>query len=230
MLNRLLESNARKERNQAITAASVAVHGVLIVVAAYATAAGAPPVPDIEEPPRIHFARSPHRPATIRTPRLTQVARTTTALPSIAVPIEVPSILPDISAPLGPIAREDFAQPTGTAAATGDSSAASGPAGGGSVYDATEVEFPVKVLRAGRPEYPAGMRAAGIEGQVAAQFVVDETGSPLAESIRILSSTNALFGASVKRTIPEMKFSPARIGSHAVPQLVQQMFVFRLDR
>ena len=74
------------------------------------------------------------------------------------------------------------------------------------------------------------MRTAGIEGEVIAQFIVDRNGYVSTESIRILSATNELFAESVKRAIPKMKFVAARLRGETVPQTVQQLFSFRLDR
>jgi TonB family protein len=81
-----------------------------------------------------------------------------------------------------------------------------------------------------RPDYPAPLRSAGIEGQVVVQFVVNEAGRVDRESVRIVSASNDLFAGSVAGALGWMRFTPARIGTRAVAQLVQQLFVFRLDR
>ena len=81
-----------------------------------------------------------------------------------------------------------------------------------------------------RPDYPAQLRSAGVEGEVIVQFVVNESGKVDRESIRIVSASNDLFAGSVTGALARMRFTPARIGTHAVAQLVQQTFVFRLDR
>jgi protein TonB len=80
------------------------------------------------------------------------------------------------------------------------------------------------------PEYPARLRAAGVEGEVVAQFVVDARGNAIPNSIRIVSATNDLFSESVRATIPRMKFSPGRLRGKPVQQTVRQLFVFRLSR
>jgi protein TonB len=97
-------------------------------------------------------------------------------------------------------------------------------------YDAAEVESEVTVVSGFRPEYPASLRTAGIEGRVVAQFIVTSDGRTDAASIRILSATNDQFGESVRLALLKSKFRAARIGSRNVPQLVQQLFVFKLDR
>ena len=98
-------------------------------------------------------------------------------------------------------------------------------------FDAREVDTQVSALsNQPTPVYPPALRAAGIEGRVIAQFIVDSAGDAVRESIRIVSSTNDLFSESVARAIRQMHFAPARIGTKAVSQVVQQLFVFRLDR
>ena len=231
MLKTLLESNARKERNQAITAASATVHGVLIIIAAFATAAGAPPPEEPEEPSTIFWTR-PLKPTDgfrdflpVRLP-----TAVSSLLPNVAVSIDVPSVIPDVNTTLGAITSADFAQPVGVGSTSNDTSTAAGQPNGRRAYTSNEVEVPVGALRGVQPEYPAALRAAGVDGEVIALFVVDESGRCVVESIRIVSATNDLFAASVRRAIPRMRFTAARIGSHAVPQLVQQLYVFRLDR
>ena len=233
MLRRLLESDVRRDRNQAITVASAMVHGMLVIIAAFATAAGAPVVLEEEESTHILWTK-PKPPSVIseyRTVKLPKATGTVPgSLPQVALSIDVPSVIPDVSATLGTITRDDFSQPNGIGSGSGDTSGIAGPPGGSRAYTSNEVEVPVSLQRGAQPEYPTALRAAGIQGEVIALFVVDESGRGIAESIRIVSATNDLFAASVRRAIPRMRFTAARIGSHAVPQLVQQLFVFRLDR
>lgn len=230
MLKTLLESRATKERNQAITAASVTVHGVLIAIAAFATAAGAPALTEQEKPTRIIWAAPRTSPATIRTVRLTHSPAQTSTLPNVAISIDVPSSIPAVNIPLGTVTKADFGQSDGSVSNSTDTSGVSGPSDGRRAYTSNEVEVPVSALRGGQPDYPAALRSAGVQGEVIALFIVDESGRGVLESVKILSATNDLFAASVRRAIPKMRFSAARIGSHPVPQLVQQLFVFRLDR
>ena len=230
MLKTLLESSAKKDRNDAITAASVTVHVVLIVVAAFATAAGASSESEPEDPIRIIWTQPPRPHRNIHPVRLPTAASTTASLANVAVSIDVPAAMPAVDIPLGAITADDFAPLSGPSSDTGNASGISGPSDGGRAYMANEVEVPVAALGGARPEYPAALRSSGMEGQVVAQFIVDETGRVLIESVSIVSATNGLFGESVRRTIPKMRFTAARIGSRSVPQLVQQLFIFRLDR
>lgn len=114
-----------------------------------------------------------------------------------------------------------------------DLGAATNVAGSGApgAYNPFEVDVEtVAIMGTVRPEYPSALRATGIEGRVVAEFVVDERGRVDRQSFRVVSSTHNLFADAVRRALPRMRFKPARIGDRPVAQLVQQLFVFKLDR
>jgi protein TonB len=76
------------------------------------------------------------------------------------------------------------------------------------------------------PEYPPMLKAANIEGQVVAQFIVDTTGHVEIGTFKILKSTHALFTSAVKSALPTMTFTPAEVGDKKVRELVQMPFSF----
>jgi len=80
------------------------------------------------------------------------------------------------------------------------------------------------------PRYPEILRSSGVEGQVIAEFVVDESGRAEQESIRFMRSDNPLFENAVKQALHRMRFVPAEIGGRKVRQLVLMPFVFTLAR
>jgi len=79
-----------------------------------------------------------------------------------------------------------------------------------------------------RPRFPDILKQAGVEGQVLAQYVVDENGMPMPGSLKILKSTHALFTKAVQDAFPNMRFTAAEVGGRKVKQLVQQPFVFAI--
>ena len=97
-------------------------------------------------------------------------------------------------------------------------------------YDEREVDTPASSFSARVPTYPPSLRAAGIEGRVVAQFIVDASGRAALESFRILSSSNDLFSEAVRKSVLDTRFTAARLRGKPVSQMVQQLFVFRLDR
>ena len=63
-----------------------------------------------------------------------------------------------------------------------------------------------------------------------AQFEVDTTGRVNIASFKILRKSHDLFEAAVRSALPNMRFLPAEIGGRKVRQLVQQPFVFALQK
>jgi len=77
-----------------------------------------------------------------------------------------------------------------------------------------------------QPRYPESLRTAGVEGEVVIMVVIDQEGKAEPSTVKVLQSTNELFTTSVKNAIPNMKFTPATVGGHAVKQLLRLPFVF----
>jgi TonB family protein len=80
------------------------------------------------------------------------------------------------------------------------------------------------------PRYPTELRAAGVEGEVLAQFVVDQDGNPDMSTFKVLKTDHDLFTAAVSNALPNMHFSAAQVGGKAVKQLVQMPFQFSLSK
>lgn len=97
-------------------------------------------------------------------------------------------------------------------------------------YMEFQVEKAVEKIGGDSPEYPSSLRDAGVEGEVMAQFVVNESGRYESGTLKILSSSNSQFTAAVKDALPRMKFSAAQIGGKKVQQLVQMPFKFNIKR
>jgi protein TonB len=74
------------------------------------------------------------------------------------------------------------------------------------------------------------LRNAGVEGQVIAEFVVDEQGRAEERSVRFVRGGNPLFEDAVRVALRRMRFISAEIGGRKVKQLVQMPFVFTIAR
>jgi hypothetical protein len=95
-------------------------------------------------------------------------------------------------------------------------------------YFEFQVEKPADLLPSSKmPVYPPSLKSSNIEGQVLAQFVVDENGLVDMDTFKVLKATNALFIESLRNALPGFTYSPAMIGGRRVKQLVQQAFQFR---
>jgi protein TonB len=157
----------------------------------------------------------------------------------LEAPVSVPTKIPDIDLSAKITNEADF---TGRGVAGGSSTGVEGSSGtkegaaAGSAIDTDrnyaefEVERAVSPISGTTVAYPEGMRASGAEGQVLAEFVVNENGRVEVSSFKVLESTNSQFTAAVKAALPKMRFRPAQIGKTNVSQVVQQAFVFRLSK
>lgn len=98
-----------------------------------------------------------------------------------------------------------------------------------SVYSIVEVDSAATRYEwSAAPAYPPGMLEQRQGGYVKAQWVVDESGYADTATLAILEATHPDFSRAVRDALPFMRFSPAKIGSRAVRQLVQQEFTFRV--
>ena len=80
------------------------------------------------------------------------------------------------------------------------------------------------------PRYPEILKSAGVEGEVLASFEVDTTGRAVSSSFKVLKTSHELFASAVRNALPNMRFLPAEIGGKKVRQLVQQPFVFAIQK
>ncbi len=99
----------------------------------------------------------------------------------------------------------------------------------------TLMEFQVERLAQQIPgtgliRYPDELRAANVEGEVIAQFVVTEDGRYLDGSFKVVKSNNPLFDDAVRKALPNMRFTPALVGGKAVRQMLEQPFMFALSK
>jgi TonB family protein len=88
--------------------------------------------------------------------------------------------------------------------------------------------LPVPGLRG--PRYPVDLRNRGVMGEVAMEYVVDETGAVSRGTLRVVRFSHPDFVRAVVTHLDSVRFRPATIAGCAVKQLVQQPFKFELTR
>jgi TonB-like protein len=99
------------------------------------------------------------------------------------------------------------------------------------VYSAIQVDETVQRYEGSAvPVYPPELSAQGKEGKVDATYVVDTTGRVDPTTFRVLQSDDSLFTESVRTSLGEALFRPAKRSGQHVRQLVQQRFSFKLGR
>ncbi|WP_411280057.1 TonB family protein [Gemmatimonas sp.] len=234
MFQTLIESRATRARSVGGSLISVVGHagivGALVVATAQATVAHATE----QRETAVDFTAAPPSPApsTPSVPEVFTAAPIAQGFAVLRAPIDIPTSLPAVDLSLAPTNLDDF---TGIGKPGGRSHGVDGathvaPALNG-VFLVTQVEKPVVVLPgAAGPVYPEMLRAAGIEGQVMAQFVVDSAGRVELSSFTVLDSQHPLFTAAVRTALARMRFLPAEAGGARVAQLVQQSFQFSVRR
>ena len=259
MMNTLLESRPQKKRSTGGTIFSIALHTGIVLFAVFATArAGVvkddepkttkvnfvkPPAP---EPPK-PVEKKPEPPPPVKKPVVHKVAvvpptpkvvaAPPKAAPVLTPPIAVPTAIPQIDLSAKVTNEADFngkgvkgGSENGVEGSKGSTEGAASGIDPNNAYSDFQVERQVQAISGTAIPYPEGMRSSGVEGKVQAEFVVDENGRVQTSTFKVLDSTNELFTAAVRNALSRMRFKPAQIGSTKVSQVVQQAFVFKLNR
>ena len=233
MFNLLIESKPQKQKMAGGTIFSLVFHSALIGAAVVVTAKAGiaddktkqekiqfvemkkepPPKPKEPPPPKEVVMKAPP-------PKGFQVLR---------APVEIPIKIPDIDLSKKVTDEADF---SGKGVKGGIAKGVEGSTHPtDQPYFEFQVEKPVQQIPGtGTPRYPDALRSSGVEGEVQAQFVVNEDGKAEPSTFKVLKATNELFSAAVRTALPQMRFYAAEVGGHKVKQLVQQSFQFKLDR
>ncbi len=101
-----------------------------------------------------------------------------------------------------------------------------------SVFNADQVDrrAMLDTTRLLQLSFPPPLFAAGIQGLVIAEFVVDTVGRVESGTVGIVSSTAPLFTEAVRVALESASYLPAIKNGHAVRQFVQQPFEFSVNR
>lgn len=98
-----------------------------------------------------------------------------------------------------------------------------------SVFSVLEVDSAVaRLASSAAPAYPLKLLDEHVQGYVNAKYVVDTTGFADTSTFEVLQASNKEFVDAVRQALPYMRFSPAKIGTAKVRQLVQQQFTFKI--
>ena len=238
MMNVLLESRAARPRRVTSAMTSALLHGALLAAVVALThpraseaRAGDAPLP---HPPV--YVPLPERQAQERRDATTRAAEPSLSMqsvpPTITVPVDVPDHLPPVD--VGPVLPPDEIRIGGAGERTGLSvgSGLSGlPVGTGEVVDASVADRAPRLLgRPAEPRYPSMLRAAGVEGRVVVQFVVDTLGRVEMETTQVMESPHPLFADAVRAVLERYHFVPGEAAGHRVRTRVQIPFEFTLTR
>lgn len=202
-----------------------------------------PPPPEVKKtdpppPPKVKKVVTEHNPAPLP-PVPEQEIAPPKGFKVLEAPVNVPIELPKIDLSAKVTNEADF---SGKGVKGGSASGKEGSEGdkeGGKAgsainpdkpYTADQVEKQVEPISGTQVEYPESLRSSGIEGEVQAQFVVNENGRVETGTFKLLNDANPVFVSAVRRALSGMRFRPAQIGGTKVSQLVQQSFIFKLNK
>jgi protein TonB len=238
MFNQLIESKPKRQKMAGGTLFSIIFHGTLLVAAIVVTA-NAGIADDKSKTEKIQFVemkKEPPKPKPKEEPPpppkdVVMKAPPPKGFQVLRAPVDIPIKIPDIDLSKKVTDEADF---SGKGVKGG---IAKGVEGGTAIVDPNQtyyefqVEKPVQQIPGtGAPRYPDALRSSGVEGEVQAQFVVDENGKAEVGTFKVLKATNDLFASAVRSALPNMRFYAAEVGGKHVKQLVQQSFQFKLDR
>jgi periplasmic protein TonB len=237
VFNNLIESKKSTQKSLGATVISAIFHGLVIVGSVFATASAVqeeegPIVQKVDfveikkdEPPPPKDEPPPPPPDMVAAPPPPKGFQVLTA------PVNIPDVIPEIDLSKKLTNEDDF---SGRGVAGGVAAGVVGgtaPVNTDQTYFDFQVEKPVATIPGtGAPRYPDILRSAGVEGEVLAQFVVDTTGRVEVATFKVLRKSHDLFEAAVRSALPNMRFLPAEVGGRKVKQLVQQPFVFALQK
>lgn len=235
MFSTLIASGATRSTEEKGAVPSVLLHVGVIAAMIFATQA-TDPLSDAPRENRIVplFApRTPSpQPAAPARPR--PAPTTPTAAPQVpaipteapSVPVEVPTGIPT-TAPAAAASGEGTVDPN--ALPSTDAGTPVGSPIGSGAFDADGVDVPVR-LRAGSPlpRYPEILRQSRVSGMVRVRFVVGTDGRAELGTVEILEQSHAAFAEAVRTVLPRLRFTPARVGTRSVRQVVEIPFGFEL--
>ncbi len=229
MFNNLLESKAKKQKSPGGMFVSAVLHVLIIFLAVKATLNAGQKKEKREEKVDFVEVKKDEPPPPKEKPPEVVVAPPPKGFQTLTAPVNIPDVLPDIDLSKKATNEADF---TGKGAQGGrDKGVVGAPPSDNQVYFEYQVEKPVmSVPGSPSPRYPDILKSAGVEGEVVVSFEVDTTGRANVASLKILKSTHDLFAAAVRTALPSMRFLPAEAGGKKVRQLVQQPFVFNIQK
>ena len=222
----LLESEKQGSRTAAGSAASVALHVVILAFAIAATAHSGIeskrtdaiyiPLPHWH-PDTKKLSQPTSDPAQTVTPRVPAIAVAVPAVISVVIPP------PGISTALPTTIGVTSAPVSGFRAGADTTAAVSR---GDAPYASEEVDVAASAMPNQRgPVYPEALRMMGVEGRVIARFIIGKNGRVESDPA-IVASTDDQFSAAVKRYLASARYRAATKNGEPVRQLAEQEFDF----
>lgn len=227
MFEVLVESGARRPLEVGPRVAALSLHCVVVL----AVGLGAKSVPRVAPTP-VSVPIEIFGPAVPEPTRGTPSSRSGPGIDLAPAAPEVPIVVP-AGIPADAITFMPGDTPLSAKGLAARDLRRQGPTGGweasSTVRLAGEVDEQVQVMAPRRPVYPAALAAAGVEGHVRLEFVVDTVGHCEPGSVRVVSSTHAAFEGAAVEAVLGTVYRPAQARGRPVRQRVHQSLVFRVN-
>jgi periplasmic protein TonB len=238
MFDNLIESKAQRQKRFGGTAFSFVFHALLIAAAVQGTLKAGNKLEKMKQE-KVEFVQvkkeeppPPKEQPKVEVPDVVVAPQPPKGFQILSAPIKIPDVIPEIDLNKAATREEDF---TGKGAVGGTAKGVTGGVAAPLNSDQPLFDFQVEKPASANPSnnpptYPNQLRAANIEGQVVAKFVVDTTGRADMKTFEVIKSDHDAFTAAVRNALPNMRFFPAEVGGRKVKQLVQMPFQFSLVR
>jgi protein TonB len=243
MFDVLVFSGAPLELKPRWISTSVVMHALAALGAVMVTRAALerPPAASSDVPVMLFVPKAPPPPPAEVEPEPPASAMIVTEPPprgfqTVAVLQDIPDLIPPVDLTQRALDPRDFTGrgvegglAAGVVGGTGKADVwADGPAPD-AIYEATmndERFAPATVVSQPAPRYPRHLEAAGLQGRVLVEFVIDTAGHVEPGSIRSLESTHPAFEEAAQVAMLGSLFNPARLSGHPVRQLTRQSVRF----
>jgi protein TonB len=233
VFNNLLESKAQKQKFFGGGFISGVMHVLLVWGAVVATANAGQKLREAKEQ-KVDFVevkKEKPKEAPKEQPKMEQAVPIVKGFQVLTAPINIPDVIPEIDLSRAVTNEADFSGKGVQGGIASGSKTGIVPVEQSQTYFEFQVEKPVvQAPGSAAPRYPEILKSAGVEGEVLAQFTVDTTGRAEPSSFKVLKTSHELFALAVKNALPGMRFLPAEVGGKRVKQLVQQPFVFAIQK
>jgi periplasmic protein TonB len=226
----LLESGKHVESAAGGSAASIALH---VVILAFAIAVTSHAGGGIKRNDAVYIPLPPWRPDVrmVLQPGPKVPATTAAHVPaiSVTVPTVIPAIIPSPASL--PVVPEVIGTPSNAVPGAQPGTDAPGAVGSSdSPFAVEEVDVAAAAVSGQRgPAYPENLRMAGVEGRVVARFIIGKNGRVESDPT-IVSATDEQFAFAVKRYLATARYRPATKNGEPVRQLAEQEFDFTVRR
>lgn len=230
MFDTLIESKHKGKKSVGETFLSLAIHGLLILLAVKLTAGAVEKAKDLNADTNMVFLKPPPPPPPPPEQPPPDVVVSANPPPqgfqTVLPPDQIPTEIPPVDLNQKPFDPRDF---SGKGVEGGIAAGVVGGTGKvdieNTVVQATAADEVPVLVSAGPKMVPPGLQ--GVPGRVEAEFIVDTAGHAEPSSWHIISSTNKLFEEPARAMIMKSVFKPGKVAGRAVRVQVRQAIAFQ---